>query len=97
MTYTELESRINETKRRVPTDEEFGIITTVYNFHPSISETEGKDQIAELYNNFGMTVIRDMVPRAKEMQKLEGELMKARFEFERVQDAIKALREGGEN
>lgn len=94
MTYTEFESRLDQSKRREPTDEEFGIITTVYNFHPSISETLGKDQIADLYNNFGMMVIRDMLPRAEEMKVLESELLKARNELKRVQDLIMEAREG---
>ena len=32
-----------------PTQEQWDIIETVYNYHPSISETNGKSQIAYLY------------------------------------------------
>ena len=48
-------------------DREYSIIEKVYTFHPAISETEGKRQIAELYVNFGMALIMDMVPRAELM------------------------------
>jgi hypothetical protein len=32
------------------TDKEYEAIETVYTFHPAISETEGKKQIASLYD-----------------------------------------------
>ena len=35
------------------TDKEYETIETVYTFHPSISETEGRKQIANLFDNFG--------------------------------------------
>ena len=42
-----------------PTDAEYKLIEYVYNFHPAISETDGKEQIAELYVKFGMCLIND--------------------------------------
>ena len=62
--------------KEVP-DREYSIIEKVYTFHPAISETEGKRQIAELYVNFGMVLIMDMVPRAELMAKKEEELREA--------------------
>jgi hypothetical protein len=42
-------------------DEEYSTIEYVHTWHPAISETEGKAQIAKLYTDYGMTVIEDMV------------------------------------
>lgn len=79
-----------------PTDEEYEIIEKVYTFHPSISITEGKRQIAELYVNFGMSIIQDMKPRAAIMEKKEKELRAARAALEEVQKEIAEIRAGGE-
>ncbi|MFR8353410.1 MAG: hypothetical protein ACLVB1_12930 [Blautia obeum] len=37
---------------------DYSIVEHVYTWHPSISEVEGKEQIAELYKSFGMPIIR---------------------------------------
>ena len=49
---------------------DYEVVETVYTFHPSISNTEGKNEIAYLYVNFGMRIILDMLPTAKEMEVL---------------------------
>ena len=73
-------------------DEEYGTIEYVYTYHPAISETEGKAQIARLYTDYGMTVIEDMMERAGKMEKLDGELRAAQRQVDIVRDRIKALR-----
>lgn len=35
-------------------DKDYEVIDRVYTFHPAISETEGKKQIADIYNAGGM-------------------------------------------
>jgi hypothetical protein len=72
-------------------DEEYGTIEYVYTWHPAITETGGKTQIADLYTNYGMTVIEDMVERAGKMEKLDGDLKVAQRQVTFVQDRIKAL------
>lgn len=76
-------------------DREYYIIEKVYTFHPAISETEGKRQIAELYVNFGMALIMDMVPRAELMAKKEEELRAARAALRKVEEEIEEIRKGG--
>ena len=73
-------------------DEEYGTIEYVYTYHPAISETEGKAQIARLYTDYGMTVIEDMMERAGKMEKLDGELRAAQRLVDIVRGRIKALR-----
>jgi len=60
MMKAEFESRIGKTVSQ----EEYEVIDKVYTFHPTFSETNGKDEIAELYNKFGFSVIQSMVPVA---------------------------------
>lgn len=76
-------------------DREYSIIEKVYTFHPAISETEGKRQIAELYVNFGMALIMDMVPRAELMAKKEEELRAAKIALSKVREEIEEIRKGG--
>lgn len=45
-------------------DKDYEVIDRVYTFHPAISETEGKKQIADIYNAGGMAVIRGMLEAA---------------------------------
>lgn len=73
-------------------DEEYSTIEYVYTWYPTISETGGKDQIAMLYNLFGMPLIEDMVERAGKMEKLEGDLRRAQAQLTAIQDRIKMLR-----
>jgi len=73
-------------------DEEYGTIEYVYTYHPAISETEGKAQIARLYTDYGMTVIEDMVERAGKMEMAERDLRVARTNVAIIQNRIKALR-----
>lgn len=73
-------------------DEDYSTIEYVYTWYPTISETEGKAQIAKLYMDFGMPLIEDMVERAGKTEKVEGDLIAAQRQVTIVQDRIKALR-----
>lgn len=79
-----------------PTVQQYKAIEYVYNFHPSISEVNGKTQIARLYVDFGMSIIQDMKPRAEFMERKERELRAARAALEEVQKEIAEIRAGGE-
>lgn len=90
-------AEVTPKEKQIPevSDREYTIIERVYTFHPAISETEGKRQIAELYVNFGMALIMDMVPRAELMAKKEEELRAARWELKKLQEEIEEIRKGG--
>lgn len=64
----EFEERIE----RTVTDEQYKVIEEVYMWHPSIRNTSGKDEVAELYKSFGMTIFHDMLPRAKKAHVAKG-------------------------
>ena len=101
MTKQEFMSKVAEAtpkEKEIPvvSDTNYALIERVYTFHPAISETEGKRQIAELYVNFGMVLIMDMLPRAEVMAKKESELREARAALSRIQEEIEEIRRGGE-
>lgn len=50
------------------TASEYKEIEYVYNYHPSI---ENKAQIASLYDEFGMRIIRDMRPTAEKLRNMK--------------------------
>lgn len=56
-----------------------------------MSEAEGKEQIATLYRDFGVVIIRDMFPRAEKAHEIEVCLREAQREVERIQDELAAL------
>lgn len=76
-------------------EDEYSMINRVYTYHPAISETEGKKQIADIYNAGGMSTIRSMVETADIMFALEEELSNARMIFERVKTRIQNVKENG--
>ena len=80
----------------MPTEQEYKVIEHVYTFHPSISETEGKKQVAYLYENFGMSIFRDMEARADYMRVKEGEFQKAIAEVERIRRRMEETKAGGD-
>lgn len=61
MTKEEFENIINKTV----SDEDFKLINFIYTFYPTISNTNGKQQISAIYTAGGMAVIHDMCKRAK--------------------------------
>lgn len=76
-------------------DKEYAMIDRVYTFHPAISETEGKKQIADIYNAGGMVVIRGMLEAADIMDNLEKELEKAQIYVEKVKHRIQNVKDNG--
>lgn len=75
-------------------DEDFSVINTVYAFHPAIDDVFGKDQITDLYVNYGFSVIMDMLVRAERMQKLEKQLKNMKSALGDLQDEIYFVRKG---
>lgn len=73
------------------TDEQYKAIETVYIWHPSVRNTSGKDEVAELYKSFGMAIFYDMLPRAMKAKDLDEQLQKAQGEVQRIQKKIEEL------
>lgn len=100
MTREEFENKLEErgvnVRMQCISNEEYALIEKVYQFHPSISETEGKNEIADLFCKFGIAIIRDMAPRAETMMKLESDYRKAQGEANRLKELMQEIREGGE-
>lgn len=67
------------------------VINTVYTFHPSIDEVCGKQQIADLYMTFGMTIIFDMKPRAEQAEVLEGRKASLKMQLAKAEAELAAL------
>ena len=87
---TEFQERINQPI----SDSDYAIVETVYTWHPSIDSCNGKDQLAYLYDNFGMRIIRDMLPTAekskdllKRIEKLNAEVKQLRAEYNDLENA----------
>jgi len=75
------------------TDKEYEAIETVYTFHPAISETEGKQQIASLYDTFGFRIIADMLPTAIKAKELAEPMTRKRHELEELKEEFKRLKD----
>ena len=68
-------------------DDDYYLIETVYEYHPSIKKDIEK--IAFLFSTFGMLIISDMYERAIVMKKLEDKLIHAKNEVKRIEEDIK--------
>lgn len=75
-------------------DRNYSIIEQVYTWHPAIDNIKGKDQIADLYLGFGMTIINGMVEAASFMQDLDAEQRKAKAALEEVNKRIAMVAKG---
>lgn len=76
------------------TDQEYAVIESVYNFHPSISETGGKKEIAYLYVTFGWAIIKDMEPRAKLMMEKERQLAAINSSLQELEKEMDDIKKG---
>ena len=72
-------------------NEDFEVINLVYTFHPSISNTKGKEEIASLYTTFGMRIILDMKATALIAQNIEILIMSKKAELEELTEELKCL------
>ena len=74
--------------------EEYKVIELVYTWHPAISNTTGKKQMADLYTNFGMSVIKGMVPVAQKMSEIDMERRKLQAKMDMLKEREEMLKEG---
>ena len=78
MTKQEFEKRIGAEISQ----KDYSIVEHVYTWHPSISEVEGKEQIAELYKSFGMPIIKNMMEAANYAETLDRAMAQAQRQVE---------------
>ena len=78
------------------TEKEYKDIEFVYTFHPSISNTEGKTQIAQLRKIGGNRLIKDMIPTARKAQLLDGKIMTANANLMELKRQLEMLANGEE-
>ena len=69
---------------------EYDTIEKVYSWHPSIDDVNGKEQVADLYVNFGYVIFLDMLSRAKVMENIEYERLNLDSKLKELQ-AQKAI------
>lgn len=83
------------------TESQYRKLETVYTFHPSISETEGKKQIAFLYDNFGMRIIEDLLPTANKAMVMQSEIERLQMRLSKLKseysDFCSGIKGGNEN
>lgn len=72
-------------------DAEYRVIETVYQWHPSVKEVSGKEEVAGLYKSFGMAIFHDMLPRAEKNHELENKLRHAQVGVERIKAEMEEL------
>lgn len=78
--------------KRPVTEDEYRSIELVYTFHPSISDTKGKEEIAYLFNTFGMRIILDMVDTANKAKRISTDILNTRLLLERYENDYRLLK-----
>ena len=73
---------------------DYSIVEHVYTWHPSISEVEGKEQIAELYKSFGMPIIKNMMEAANYAETLDRAMAQAQRQVEELRKRIIRVAKG---
>jgi len=94
MTREEFESQLKELSPipRIPNVEDFKLIEYVYIFHPSISETDGKRQVALLYYEFGIRIFKDMEHTATRNKELSEAIIRTKQQLKNLQYEADQLR-----
>jgi len=69
-------------------------IETVYNYHPSISETGGIMQVVRLFKEFGFRIFTDMLPTAMLAKAKEEHIRLAKLKLQELEDDYKLFRCG---
>lgn len=90
MNKQEFEQRAGKTV----SDRDYKVIELVYTWHPAISETEGKDQIAAIFNAGGMSVIQDMVETAEMAMGIDNERRKLEQKMNALKERADRLASG---
>lgn len=96
MTKQEFESALHAYRnmKEAISPQDYALIEKVYAFHPSISETDGKAQVAMLYAEFGIRIFKDMEATADKAVILEKSIHTKRNELAKALDEFEALRRG---
>lgn len=96
MTKQEFESALHAYRnmKEAISPKDYALIEKVYAFHPSISETDGKAQVAMLYAEFGIRIFKDMESTADQAAILEKTIHMKRSELAKVMETMEALRRG---
>ena len=73
-------------------EDDWEVIQTVYMFHPSIPEVNGKEAIARIWMlPAGMRIIRDMTATAKAEEQIEDEMLQIRREISQMNKKLEEL------
>lgn len=91
------EKVLGKKAQRTISEKDWKYIETVYTFHPSIDNVDGKRQIALLYVAGGMQVIRDMVCTAHQAKELEDDIANAKRRYEEAKQRYEDFKGGREN
>ena len=75
------------------TDADYALIEYVYTYHPTISNVGGKKQIAVIFQEGGMSVIKDMKRRAQGAERLERKIAGAGLEQDKLIKEYEQLKE----
>ena len=73
-------------------DEDYKIIEEVYTWHPAISNTEGKQEIAALYYIAGMGLITNMYPEAHVVKEAQQQIQSLRNRLKAEEERIENIK-----
>ena len=89
-----MKEEFSQLVKRPLTDSQYTDLQTVYTFHPCISQTEGKKQIAYLYETFGFGVIKDMLQTAERARDIEEDIRMTKIKLQEYQQELEELKAG---
>lgn len=76
-------------------EKDYKLIEYVYTWHPCVGATQGKEQVARLYHDFGMRIFADMLDTARRNQFLDEDIQRTRNHLSELLDEAEELRKGG--
>ena len=73
-------------------DDDYDLIEYVYTWHPFIKDSTGNMQVAGLYENFGIAIFKELLPKAQTAEKLESDLCEAMNKVDEIKRNLAALK-----
>lgn len=73
-------------------NDDYALIEYIYTWHPLIKDTTGKMQVAGLYENFGIAIFKEMLPKAQTAEKLESDLCEAMNKVDEIKRNLAELK-----
>lgn len=75
-------------------DPDYEVINYIYKYHPFFEDEDGEEKIKNIYNEYGLAVLKNMLYVAKEAKKMRIHINDLKDELEKYEKYMNNFKEG---